>query len=409
MITNRSSRMEASLLALFVLVFSCSGCQPALPTGQSSTVTPSQTITPPLPAKVVIPYHLISEESLFTYLVDLTSIQPYSGWRNSASSGEAEALDYVEKTLSAFSSLQNGGLELERQRFNVYLSTEIWDSSLILTVGGQEIQVPADGMRGNRFNRHLATYFDSDGAFDDSKPDPMTTSGAPLVVQDEDSLYDLTKNEFEGRILFIDYALFEKVTHPASDYAAGSYENSHRLLEMVNQGLSGMVFVTKFSNTNRQSHGLMVGEGAIPFEREVPRRRIPVLYVRIEDLRPAGISTWDDLQTIEAAHLTLDTDIFSPGISGNVIARIPGADPSKAVILGAHIDTPNTPGALDDGSGSAALLEVARVLNDAHIKPAVDTYLAWFGSEELGIYGSSYFVSTHQELLDRTLAMVQMD
>ncbi len=39
----------------------------------------------------------------------------------------------------------------------------------------------------------------------------------------------------------------------------------------------------------------------------------------------------------------------------------------------------------------------------------MDLYLAWFGSEELGLNGSSYFVSTHQELLDRTAAMLQLD
>ena len=64
---------------------------------------------------------------------------------------------------------------------------------------------------------------------------------------------------------------------------------------------------------------------------------------------------------------------------------------------------------MDDGSGSAILLEIARVLNDAAILPPVDLYLVWFGSEELGAYGSAHFVATHQELLDRTLGMLQID
>ena len=42
-------------------------------------------------------------------------------------------------------------------------------------------------------------------------------------------------------------------------------------------------------------------------------------------------------------------------------------------------------------------------------QPAVDVYLAWFGGHEIGTYGSAYFVATHQELLDHTLAQVQMD
>jgi hypothetical protein len=133
------------------------------------------------------------------------------------------------------------------------------------------------------------------------------------------------------------------------------------------------------------------------------------LYTRLEDLVTAGIEGWPDLAKIQSARLTWDADVFAPGTSGNLMARIPGVDTSQAVILGAHIDSPNAPGAMDDGSGSAILLEIARVLDGARFQPPVDLYLVWFGSEELGLYGSYHFVSTHQDLLDRTLAMLQID
>jgi hypothetical protein len=64
---------------------------------------------------------------------------------------------------------------------------------------------------------------------------------------------------------------------------------------------------------------------------------------------------------------------------------------------------------MDDGSGSVILLEIARVLDAARFQPATDVYLVWFGSEEIGLYGSYHFASTHQELLDQTLAMLQID
>ena len=168
------------------------------------------------------------------------------------------------------------------------------------------------------------------------------------------------------------------------------------------------MLVTSFSNRRGDSHGSFVGDlSALVSVSTGPPP--PTVYVRLEDLTPAGIADWGDLSQVEAARIVWDADVFSPGSSGNVIATIPGRDPSKAVILGAHLDSPNSPGAMDDGSGTVVLLEVARVLDAARLRPPVDLVLAWFGSHERGLYGSSNFLSTHQELVDRTLAMLQVD
>ena len=41
--------------------------------------------------------------------------------------------------------------------------------------------------------------------------------------------------------------------------------------------------------------------------------------------------------------------------------------------------------------------------------PPVDLHLVWFGSHERGLYGSANFAVAHSELIDRSLAMLQMD
>jgi hypothetical protein len=79
------------------------------------------------------------------------------------------------------------------------------------------------------------------------------------------------------------------------------------------------------------------------------------------------------------------------------------------VILGAHIDSPNSPGGFDNGSGSTALVEVARVLDRARFVPPIDVHLVWFGGHEIGLYGSTNFAALNSELLDRSVAMIQMD
>lgn len=75
----------------------------------------------------------------------------------------------------------------------------------------------------------------------------------------------------------------------------------------------------------------------------------------------------------------------------NVVARLDAAPPGPPVVIGAHYDTvPNSPGADDNGSGVAALLELARVLKDLPVR--VPVILASFDHEELGMFGSRAFV-----------------
>jgi hypothetical protein len=348
-------------------------------------------------------FQLISRESLFGYLEELTAIQAYSGWRNSGSLGEQEALEYVDEQISKFSYLDGLGLEVERQEFRVFLGTELWDSRLRLTVGGREVEVPASGLRGDRDSVAQALYFDSDGELNDAERNPVVVSGPVVVIRSVEQIDSLSTADLEGKVMFVDYAVVDRsVMDPQRATAIAS--------DLLAREPAGVVLVTHNSNKIGESHGAFVGDlAALNWAQRPGNEPIPILYARVEDLVPAGIGSLDDLSQIEAAQVTWDADVSSPARSGNLIVRIPGADSSRALILGAHIDSPNAPGAMDNGSGVAILLEVARVLDAAHFQPAMDLYLAWFGSEELGLNGSSYFVSTHQELLDRTAAMLQLD
>ena len=83
-------------------------------------------------------------QAVLEYLRSLTEIRPHAGWRNSGSTGESEALDYVADVLGGFSNLQAWGLELERQSFPVFVATEPREAILYLTLDGQEAAVAAD-------------------------------------------------------------------------------------------------------------------------------------------------------------------------------------------------------------------------------------------------------------------------
>ena len=88
----------------------------------------------------------------------------------------------------------------------------------------------------------------------------------------------------------------------------------------------------------------------------------------------------------------------------NVIAETPGGNASNVVMAGGHLDSvPEGPGINDNGTGSAALLELGLKLADERVKNKVR--LAFWGAEEAGLLGSEYYVGqlTFEQQLDISL------
>lgn len=80
-------------------------------------------------------------------------------------------------------------------------------------------------------------------------------------------------------------------------------------------------------------------------------------------------------------------------ITFNVLAETPKGDHSNVVMVGAHLDSVNEgPGIQDNGSGSAAILEVAEQM--AKVKPRNKIRFAWWGAEESGLIGSTFYVNS---------------
>ena len=76
----------------------------------------------------------------------------------------------------------------------------------------------------------------------------------------------------------------------------------------------------------------------------------------------------------------------------NVMARLKGSQPGKAVLLMAHYDSqPNALGAGDDGAGVAAILETVRALKQQ--KPLLHDLIVLFtDGEEYGLFGAKAFM-----------------
>lgn len=87
-------------------------------------------------------------------------------------------------------------------------------------------------------------------------------------------------------------------------------------------------------------------------------------------------------------------------VSQNVIAEIPGTDPDSGIIFaGGHHDTQSgSVGADDNAVGSAAMIELARILSGLKLKRTVR--LISFGAEEQLSVGSAEYIRAHREEIE---------
>jgi Zn-dependent M28 family amino/carboxypeptidase len=82
--------------------------------------------------------------------------------------------------------------------------------------------------------------------------------------------------------------------------------------------------------------------------------------------------------------------------TANVLAERTGTNDDNVVMAGAHLDSViDGPGINDNGSGSAALLEIAQQL--AHVKLQNTVRLALWTAEESGLVGSTNYVNSLSE------------
>jgi Zn-dependent M28 family amino/carboxypeptidase len=94
------------------------------------------------------------------------------------------------------------------------------------------------------------------------------------------------------------------------------------------------------------------------------------------------------------------------GFSGNVIAEVPGRDPSlPPILVGGHLDSWDLgTGAVDDAAGVAIAAAAAKRIMDAG-RPLRTIRVVWFGSEEIGLFGGNdyrarYGKQPHHALLE---------
>jgi len=122
---------------------------------------------------------------------------------------------------------------------------------------------------------------------------------------------------------------------------------------------------------------------------------------------------------LEKAGFQVSRDNYDSRFTPQIIARLPGTEtPENVIVMGAHFDSRSTdsrsptqraPGADDNGSGSAVLLEFARIIKESGVRFKNTLELALFTGEEQGLVGSRAMARRYRDTGVNVIGMFNSD
>lgn len=118
---------------------------------------------------------------------------------------------------------------------------------------------------------------------------------------------------------------------------------------------------------------------------------IPVIGLSYEAAESLYALTQEGPVTL---HLAVDTD-DRQAAACNLIAETSGSNSDQVIMLGAHLDSATgSPGVNNNGTGAAALLEIASQIAAGDYGYANNIRFAWWAGGEQGLAGSTYYTET---------------
>lgn len=196
-------------------------------------------------------------------------------------------------------------------------------------------------------------------------------------------------------------------------------EHRHRMQTAKDKGALGLfyIYTDPIANPNMD---LIEGFTNAIISEKTADKILSEIQVKAADLRR-------DLQTYKRPisfalesrmHYRVASRHFPEGTGYNVVGWIEGSDPllkKECLVFGGHFDHCGEhigilfPGANDNASGSAVVMEIAEAFSRMRRKPKRSVVFVLFGGEEMGLQGSSYFAENVPASFTKVDAMFNFD
>jgi carboxypeptidase Q len=192
-----------------------------------------------------------------------------------------------------------------------------------------------------------------------------------------------------------------KIVLPAGRRGQRGFGGRQKALKALSEaGVAAIVGRSRRSNNVGNAHGCFGCERVVS--------PVPMVDLGLED------AAWLERRLAEGkVTLTLSnaSTLGGPVKVPNVVAEVRGREkPDEYVLVGAHLDSWDfATGAQDNGSGCAQVLEAARAILGAGVRPRRSIRFALWAGEEQGLHGSRAYVKAHAGELDRVVAVVNTD
>lgn len=169
---------------------------------------------------------------------------------------------------------------------------------------------------------------------------------------------------------------------PGSPQGTGSLHRSEKTALAIQNGAIGVLIINTVKN------GVLLTGTASVTGKVIT---IPAVCISLEE----GMALKEKLKTAPQFS-SIDMTNFSGLIKArNVIATIKGSKyPEEKIVVGGHLDSWDlSTGAIDNGIGSFAIIDMARAIKETGVKPERTIQFVMFMGEEQGLLGSKAFVN----------------
>jgi len=208
------------------------------------------------------------------------------------------------------------------------------------------------------------------------------------------------------------------------------FSTRYKTKTAIEKGALAVVYVNSIHQEYMPKPIGSVLDGKGKYDQNIPQLHIEraVINTLLETMGESLLScqrTIDSLKRPFSFSLPVRTDIqvkanYIPNaISANVLGWIEGSDSvlkNEYVVVAAHLDHVGRqaddfyfPGANDNASGVAALLEIADMMHLGELAPERSVIFAAFTGEESGLKGAGYFVEQWPLENHKIVAMLNMD